>query len=207
MPILSTEKVQRNNRRLKLLQISCEMFLKHGYTRTSLDAIIACSGGSKSTLYRYFKNKRILFVTCIEYFCEEFVKKLQSIDVDTVSLKERLHALLHALTLLIVDPKHIDFYRLVIAESAHFPEVGATWYESGARLSRQTILVVLQSLVGMHETSKQAEIEHLATILFDTLLSYLTTHVMILGESVSNLPMDALINDLIDVAHQRLSLS
>ena len=42
------------------------MFLRHGFTDTSVDAIAAESGVSKQTIYNHFGDKKNLFVAVIE---------------------------------------------------------------------------------------------------------------------------------------------
>ena len=47
----------RDQRREAILQVAREVFFEYGYSAASMSTIAARLGGSKGTLYNYFKNK------------------------------------------------------------------------------------------------------------------------------------------------------
>jgi AcrR family transcriptional regulator len=42
------------------------LFIEHGFNGLSTDQLVAASGGSKATLYRYFPSKEALFEAIID---------------------------------------------------------------------------------------------------------------------------------------------
>lgn len=200
------QSVIRIDRRQRILQTACDMFLELGYERTSLDAIVLYTGGSKSTIYHHFKNKKGLFIACIEHICDEFVDSLNQFNINEKSFEKALRTLIHDLIKLIVEPRHLAFYRLILAESANIPEVGHTWFQRGALLSRNTILKLMQKYTEDQPQDIDQQ-ERLAIMIFNTLLSYLTIHVMILSESAKILPLEQISDELVAITLQRLSAS
>jgi AcrR family transcriptional regulator len=197
--------VKKPDRKGRLLQVACEHFLLHGYNGTSLDAIIAETGGSKSTLYRHFTNKEGLFSDVVAHLCAEFLAKLQSIEVKGTSLELGLRAILMELVNVITSPRHVSFYRLVIAGSAQFPEAGRAWYENGPLVSQGVILRLLDELEEQGKIGASFNKPVIASILFDSLLSNLTTQVVILGKVADKAVVNAMVEELITIIREHIA--
>lgn len=56
-------RVKTDAQRRKILTAAAEVFHEHGFAGASVNAVAERAGGSKATLYRYFKSKEDLFVT------------------------------------------------------------------------------------------------------------------------------------------------
>ncbi|MEJ5307760.1 MAG: TetR/AcrR family transcriptional regulator [candidate division WOR-3 bacterium] len=77
------------DKKSKILEASLELFGKRGYFETDVDSIAKKANVGKGTIYLYFKNKKELFISTINYAinnCNEEIKK--SVEkVDSPSLK------------------------------------------------------------------------------------------------------------------------
>jgi AcrR family transcriptional regulator len=60
-------RVKSEARRKAILEVAAEMFIEHGYERTSMSMIAEQLGGSKATLYNYFKSKDELFLAVLDF--------------------------------------------------------------------------------------------------------------------------------------------
>lgn len=76
MKINSTSK-KTQQRCENLYQVGLEMFLQHGYEKTSLSKIVEKTGGSLATIYKYFGNKEDFFEAIIFKEVEEFYAQLE----------------------------------------------------------------------------------------------------------------------------------
>ncbi len=56
----------RDERRQAMVAIASDVFMEEGYAATSMSAIAARLGGSKGTLYNYFRSKAALFTAVVE---------------------------------------------------------------------------------------------------------------------------------------------
>lgn len=61
-------------RRESIVSAAAEIFLRDGYERASIDAVIECSGGSKATLYTYFDSKEALFRSALNAILPETLR-------------------------------------------------------------------------------------------------------------------------------------
>ena len=118
-------------RRDAMLDAAERLFLAHGYDATSLDMIIAEAGGSRRSLYEYFGGKEGLFETVVERIGGEIFGLLDHLDVGDRPPHAALATLGLAFLRQHVDPKFVALYRLVLGESAAFPEVGRMFWERG----------------------------------------------------------------------------
>lgn len=138
---------RRDERRDMILDVARDCFLSLGYAATSMSAIAARLGGSKGTLYNYFKSKEDLFAAMMERQCGELSDVL--FDVSSVSHEpqERLRHFGRSFLELLMAPQALAIHRLVVAESERFPELGRAFYESGPRLVMMRIGEYLDQLM------------------------------------------------------------
>lgn len=196
-------------KRLHLLRISCEHFLSKGYDGTSVDAIVAEAGGSKATIYSHFSSKEALFAACIGHLCDEFLARLQHIDIKAPATREDgLRLILAELVDVVASDRHVDFYRLVVA-GRDIPGVGHAWLEHGPRVWHQLIGQLFQRhpLVparGRGPDPAVLDEPTLAEILFDSMLSHLLIQTVILGRPVKAEAAAARIEAIIEATHHGL---
>ncbi len=62
-PVLSSGGAQMRER---LLEVALELFSRHGYSGTTVSAIVTAAGVTQPMLYYYFKNKQALFEALVE---------------------------------------------------------------------------------------------------------------------------------------------
>src|SRR5579871_1168537 len=65
-----TESQRSDARRRAILEVGREVFLAQGYAAASMSEIAAKLGGSKGTLYNYFRSKEELFSAFIADTCQ-----------------------------------------------------------------------------------------------------------------------------------------
>ncbi|MEJ0064111.1 MAG: TetR/AcrR family transcriptional regulator [Caulobacteraceae bacterium] len=124
-------------KRRAILDVASEVFLAQGYAATSMSEIAAKLGGSKGTLYNYFRSKEELFSAFIVDTCQgpamTYFDPVPPVGAEGVSVREGLIALgLSLLEFLQVD-QVVAMHRLVVAEVGRFPELGPIFFEAGPR--------------------------------------------------------------------------
>lgn len=55
-------------KRDEIIRSAFEMFFKHGFHATGVDIVLANTGISKRTLYKYFRSKEALVAAIVEYY-------------------------------------------------------------------------------------------------------------------------------------------
>jgi AcrR family transcriptional regulator len=123
-----------DQRRETILDVARECFLAEGYAATSMSTIAARLGGSKGTLYNYFRNKDDLFAAMMQRQCGELQESLFDVDLQTGDPETVLTHFARGFLGHLMQPPALGIHRLVISESERFPELGRTFYESGPRI-------------------------------------------------------------------------
>ena len=67
-------KDRRDQRREAILEVARAVFTEEGFAAASMSSIAARLGGSKGTLYNYFKSKEELFAAYVREECARFAE-------------------------------------------------------------------------------------------------------------------------------------
>ncbi|ABS62156.1 transcriptional regulator, TetR family [Parvibaculum lavamentivorans DS-1] len=134
---------RREKRRQAILDAARAIFLEQGYGATSLNDIVSVSGGSLATLYDLFGGKAGLFQEMIEQECENFFGALRAEDLDEQPLREALRVVARQFFDGVIQQPKMSLLRLVVAEAAHFPELGSTFYSAGPARGREMVSTYL----------------------------------------------------------------
>jgi AcrR family transcriptional regulator len=105
------------------------MFSEDGYAATSMSQIAARLGGSKATLYKYFPSKEELFAASLEDLITCFREQLLPPVPADGDLAGALSDLCRKLVDTMLSPPLVALFRLVVAESPRFPELGRAYYD------------------------------------------------------------------------------
>ena len=115
-----------------ILDAATEMFLAHGFGATSIDAVAQRLRISKRTFYHRFADKETLFAAVVHRIVDRLrpaadVPLIEGADLRAI-LERLATMILHAAT----SPHAIALHRLIVAESARFPELAAVLGREGA---------------------------------------------------------------------------
>ncbi len=118
----------------QIIEGAKRIFLARGYEGASMSLIAREAGVSKGTLYVYFTNKEALFAAFIQSECE-----MRSADIfEMLDGRSAARDVLpqfgrrFLVFKLRREPHAIE--RLIIAESAKFPELGRAFYDAGPKI-------------------------------------------------------------------------
>lgn len=107
-----------------------QLFLDHGFSATSMDAVAKSAGVSKATLYAYFPSKEALFASLIVAECEDLERNLPLPDLSP-GLEHGLREFARQYLQLFITRKDFAFVRIIANESGRFPELGRLFFDSG----------------------------------------------------------------------------
>ena len=135
----------KDDKRDAIVAIAQESFAANGFDGTSMSAIAARLGGSKGTLYNYFKSKEELFVAVVEKKCAQIEGLLNDAEIESSGdLKSAITQFGSRFLALILNEDSIATYRLATAESGRRPEIGHAIYYSGVAQNHRRFAVFLQ---------------------------------------------------------------
>ena len=115
---LNLDNKRTKERYERILQDGFNLFLKNGYKNTSLNDLVAQSGGSLSTIYKYFENKEGLFKAIVIEGIEKFSKDLETkINInENLELEEFMFKFSEIYLNMVLSKKAIAFHRLILSE-------------------------------------------------------------------------------------------
>jgi TetR/AcrR family transcriptional regulator, mexJK operon transcriptional repressor len=123
-----------------ILDAATEMFLAHGFGVTSIDAVAQHLRMSKRTFYHRFPDKEALFAAVVHRIIQRLrpaanIPLIEGADLQTI-LEQLAALILHAA----VSPQAIALHRLIVAESARFPELARVLAHEGATEEATTLI-------------------------------------------------------------------
>ena len=136
---------RRDQRREAILKVASEVFFEEGYAAASMSTIAARLGGSKGTLYNYFKSKEELFEAHIDRQCGLFVdSEIDPILIDARPVTEVLVWAGERLMRHIFSDWNIDNFRLLVTEAKRTPELARVFYQAGPALGIERLTAYLE---------------------------------------------------------------
>jgi AcrR family transcriptional regulator len=129
--MLGKTRLDRDARREAILDVAEQVFLEHGFGAASMSEIAARLGGSKGTLYNYFKSKDELFEAYVLRRCVLNLDNIYSLPINGERVEDTLARLGRAYLRRILSEENLRHFRLIIAEAQRSPEIGRAFYEAG----------------------------------------------------------------------------
>lgn len=128
-----------NPRLDRILDAAQTIFMAHGFNGATTDMIQAASGVSKSTLYRYFPTKEILFKAAFEAYSRAFLASVGRLCKDSDDVETFLTQFGMQLLQALIAPRGLDLFRLMVAEGHRFPKLGKLFYVVGPKATADMV--------------------------------------------------------------------
>lgn len=144
----------------RILIAAEDVFSRRGYTKATLDEIIALADTGKGTLYKYFGNKDNLFYTLIEEKHSHLMDELHSLTAQQPDIRGKLQAYLNCMLKFLRTNKGlwlIVWYELNAAHQGIHPDfdengrqldINLPLRRPAAQAGRRTPFALLQNFVG-----------------------------------------------------------
>jgi TetR/AcrR family transcriptional repressor of mexJK operon len=124
----------------RILDVATELFLAQGYGQTTIEALATRAGISKRTFYHRFADKAVLFSAVVHRILERVRPPADVPLLEGATLHEVLKRLAGLVLQAALSPPAIALHRLMVAESARFPELARALHAEGA--SQEAIALI-----------------------------------------------------------------
>jgi AcrR family transcriptional regulator len=131
MSMQTKPRLDRDARREAILDVAEEVFLEEGFAAASMSTIAARLGGSKGTLYNYFKSKDELFEAYVLRRCVLNLDHIYNLPAEGDQVEETLTRLGRAYLQRVLAEQNLRHFRIIVAEAERSPEIGRAFYEAG----------------------------------------------------------------------------
>jgi TetR/AcrR family transcriptional repressor of mexJK operon len=124
----------------RILDVATELFLAQGYGLTTIEALARRAGISKRTFYHRFADKAVLFGAVVHRIVERMRPPPSVPLLQGATLHEVLRRLAGLILQAALSAPAIALHRLIIAESARFPELARAVNAQGA--SQEAVMLI-----------------------------------------------------------------
>lgn len=132
----ATPIVRKGRKFGQVLEGARKVFMADGFEGASVDDIAKQANVSKATLYSYFPDKRLLFMEVANQECaRQSQSAIDNIDMSAAPRQVLSQAGRHFLRF-ITSKFGQQVFRICVAESDRFPEIGRAFYRSGPERMR-----------------------------------------------------------------------
>ncbi len=135
----------------QVLRGAREVFMADGFEGASVDDIARAAGVSKATLYSYFPDKRLLFMEMAQTECQRMSERILSTVDPQKPAREVLTVVATQLIGFLTSEFAQQVFRICVAESDRFPELGQAFYAAGPENGQRQLCDYLQKAVDAGE--------------------------------------------------------
>jgi len=133
-------------RRMELAAIAEKVFLKHGFTETTMQMIASEAGSSKETLYRHFASKEALFAELISARAAAIAGPQSALAGDAPP-EQALTELGTSLMRALATGDSASLFSVVVAEAHRDPDLARIFYQRGPGATLERLTEYLRSAV------------------------------------------------------------
>jgi len=140
-------RVRTEEKRQEIVNVASELFEQYGFDRTSMSMISDRLGGSKATLYGYFKSKDELFQAVVEFDIPAQSERLMQEFFSGKDLKESFTKLGVAFLTRLLSPTPIANMRMM-ANRPEGSEISKIFYKETLRPAWERLAFRIEALMG-----------------------------------------------------------
>lgn len=137
-------RLDRDARREAILDVASDVFLEEGYANASMSTIAARVGGSKGTLYNYFKSKEQLFAAYVVRHCAWQRDAMFEISAEVDDIRAALTKVGRIYLSIVLSDFSLSNFRVIVAEAQRTPEIGRAFYEAGPKSGSELLGAILR---------------------------------------------------------------
>lgn len=151
-------KKRSDMKRQAILDAAYGLFRENGFEKTSVAEINARAGGSKATIYCYFRSKDEIFVECMFALAERYLEgALGDLQNPSDDVLADLQAFSESFLRLVCSAEMVSLRRLMIAE-AERAGIGRLFYEKLACIRGQVASFIAKVMVDGRLRAGDAEL-------------------------------------------------
>lgn len=151
MPDGTAPEVKKGRKFDQVMQGARDIFLAEGFEGASVDDIARAAGVSKATLYSYFPDKKLLFLEVASAECRRQADMIRADENFDRPPREFLSGFGHGMLEFMLSGFGLSIFRVCVAESERFPELGRKFMESGPMTVRKTLIDYLGRAIARGE--------------------------------------------------------
>jgi TetR/AcrR family transcriptional repressor of mexJK operon len=183
LAVMPERELRRGRKFDQVLEGARQVFMADGFEGASVDDIARVAGVSKATLYSYFIDKRLLFMEVARTECSRQAEMAAAGINMNAPPREVLTQVASKMIEFGTSEFGQQMFRIAVAESERFPDLGRAFYETGPVAIRKRLveyfeLAIARGELEVDDTSLAADQFHALSKadLFDRIIFNLNRH-------------------------------
>lgn len=131
--------VRKGRKFAQVVEGARQVFMADGFEGASVDDIAKAAGVSKATLYSYFPDKRLLFMEVATTECSRMADEALELVQLTSTPRDVLTIAASKLVPFLLSDISQSVFRMCVAESDRFPELGRSFYAAGPKMGHDRL--------------------------------------------------------------------
>ena len=170
------KKLDPESRKSQILEKAIKIFSKQGYQNTDIQTIADKIGVAKGTVYLYFKSKKELFLSAVEF---AIVKLAERIDSEVKKEKhpiQKITAVIRAYFCFFDEENHLS--EIIVKERSEFMRDAQNTYFRVFSENAHHLEEIIQSGINLgafRETDPKLTTQIFADVLYGTIYTYFMT--------------------------------
>jgi AcrR family transcriptional regulator len=162
---------RKEARPAEIAAAALELFVEKGFAATRLEDVATRAGVGKGTVYLYFANKEALFQAAIDAAMTPSIEAAEALlACDSLSAAERLRQFVYGWWRMVAETPVGGLPKLLIAESANFPDLVKWHYENIVRRAMRALGGIIEGGIASGEF-RQVPVELATRIVFSPMFS------------------------------------
>ena len=128
---------------LEILRAARKVFIAKGFEAASMDAVARTARVSKATVYAHFRSKSDLFASIVAQVAGRLTGEIHSVMEARLPLRQALMRIGTEFLEVLVDPERVRIFRMMVAETDRFPELGRVFYRAGPLVMQDCLAAFL----------------------------------------------------------------
>lgn len=129
---------------LQILEAARDLFLKDGFSTTSMDAVAKLANVSKATVYAHYSSKEELFAAMMDSECRRTWPEMSSGDIAQLDPIPKVREIAQRYIRFITSGYPVSLLRVVSAEAPRNPDLGRLFYETAPGMGRAKFAELLR---------------------------------------------------------------
>ncbi|MBX9670165.1 MAG: TetR/AcrR family transcriptional regulator [Candidatus Obscuribacterales bacterium] len=189
-----TSEQRQNKQREKILAGAMRAFLTYGYA-ANMDTIAQEGGVAKQTVYTYFKDKESLFSALIDRLLDRFVTAGMGAELMAQEPPVFFRVLTQIALQRMDDPEYVGLIRVIIAESARFPELSETYLNRLVRPGVDSLAYYIRENPNLRFSDPEA----LARIIHGALVNFMISQEILNGKFMMPMSRERITASLLEL--------
>lgn len=148
----------RLERRAGIVDVARQLFLEQGYAATTMSAVAEAIGGSKATLWAHFASKEALFAEVADAVVGGFAERMDELLGGQRFSVQGLRDFCQRFVGQLLSRESTSLFRLIIAESGRFPELGEMFFVRGPAITVASLAVYFEGAFAPDDAARLSQV-------------------------------------------------